>query len=72
MRKRKEAIPKTIKCPDLVMHMSDGYTFQEEEWKRYHDFKPSIFQRIFWIFWPTQTSIKWQMYKDISIKDIRK
>ena len=51
------------------LRMSDGYIFQEEEWKRYHDFKPSIFQRIFWIFWPTLTSIKWNACKDVNFMD---
>ena len=64
----KEIIPKEIWCPDLVIQ-SDGYTLLKAEWERYHNFKPSIFQRIFWVIYPTLTSVKWQRYKDISIEE---
>lgn len=36
-----------------------------EEWEIYHNFKPSIFQKIVWIFWPTITYIKWKQYRYI-------
>lgn len=57
-----------IYCCEHPINTND---FQKKEWERYHDLKPSIFQRICWIFWATQTSIKWQMYKDITVEEIK-
>lgn len=31
-----------------------------EEQERYCKFKPSIFQRIVWFFWPTSFYLKWK------------
>lgn len=41
-----------------------------KEWEIYHNFKPSIFQKIFWFFWPTMFYIKYKKYRDISIEDV--
>lgn len=38
----------------------------KEEWKRYNKFKPSSFQKVFWFFFPTMTSMKWKKYKNVN------
>lgn len=46
-----------------------GYIFTKSEWEIYHNFKPSIFQRIFWLFWPSMVYINWLRYRDFEWED---
>lgn len=41
----------------------------QTEWERYHPFKPSVFQRIVWFFWPTMLSLKWERYRQLKKED---
>lgn len=36
----------------------------KEEKERYNKFNPSIFQRVFWFFWPTTTYLRWKESKE--------
>lgn len=49
---------------------SDGYILQKKEWSRYHNFKPSLLQKIVWFFFPSITSVKIERYKDVKIEDL--
>jgi len=40
-----------------------------EEYRTYREFKPSIFQKIFWILWPTINSEKWKTCQHIKKED---
>lgn len=46
-----------------------GYVYTDEVKerlkKKFKNFRPSIFQKLFWLVWPTLTSIEWRRYKAI-------
>lgn len=48
---------------------SDDYILLKEEWEMYHNFKLSLLQKIVWFFWPTETSVKYILYKDVEYED---
>ena len=54
------------------MKLKDNYVLCKFEWDMYHNFKPSIFQRIFWLFLPTETYIKWLRYRNVGEKIVSK
>lgn len=48
---------------------SSGYVLTKKEWRRYHNFKPSLLQKIVWFFSPSLTSVNIERYKDVKIED---
>lgn len=49
---------------------SQGYVYRKKEWYRYHNFKPSLLQKIVWFFFPSLTSINIERYKNVKIEDL--
>lgn len=45
--------------------MLEGYSLKE--WFKWHFYKPTIFQRILWYFWPTMSMMKYNKYKNFNL-----
>lgn len=54
---------------NVLMKMINGYIPTKVEWELYHNFVPSVFQRLFWLVWPTETYIKWLRYRKLDKED---
>lgn len=50
-----------------------GYVYRQETIdrlkKKFENRKPSLLQKLVWLFWPTLTSLEWRRYKWIMLTE---